>query len=145
MPGDDDNIYCHPDYRLQDHGYKRSYDFYSLGIILLELAYWQTASAIPEILPDSETSSQLLGSPQYRHVDGRQPTVRDCILHDMRVLDGVRHTMGGKYTQAVETCIKGVEVLGMDPNLDETDKSVGDLLQQAFIRLVVDNLSSIAF
>lgn len=145
MPGDDENIYFHPDYRLQDHGYKRSYDFYSLGIILLELAYWQTASAIPGILPDSETSSQLLRSPQYRHVDGRQPTVRDCILHDTRVLDGVRHSMGGKYTQAVETCIKGVEILGMEPNFDETDKSVGDLLQQAFIRLVVDNLSSIAF
>jgi serine/threonine protein kinase len=143
MQPDETNVYCHPDYQLKPYGYKRSYDFYSLGIVLLELAYWQTARTIPGLIPDASTEQQLMRSPQYHHSDGYRPTTRDCVLHDTRILEGVRQRIGERYAQAVEACIKGVGVLGINSSLDETEKSVGDLLQIAFMRLVIDNLSSI--
>ena len=39
-------VYCHPDYNGRPGLFRKSYDIYSLGIILLEIAHWQPATTI---------------------------------------------------------------------------------------------------
>lgn len=151
-------IYCHPDYQGQERegNYRRTYDIYSLGIILLEIAYWKKAEDIlgfrnvenkesekdreNETVDASRTSQAKYDAKNIVHTRG----IRDRLLYsDKKLLNYVRVTMGNSYARAVEACIGGPEFLGIAETDDQTDGITSAYLQDGFLEVVIDPLSKV--
>ncbi|KAK6352409.1 hypothetical protein TWF730_009236 [Orbilia blumenaviensis] len=101
--GPDDNKkaiqYYHPDY-IQASGpgskapYRLQYDYYSLGLVLLEIGLWGSLSNLGQIGKRGPNSNREM---------------RDYLLQKRVVLLG--HTMGVEYQAAVHACLKGFELV----------------------------------
>lgn len=123
-------MYRHPDYRGP---YRKTFDLYSLGIVLLEIAYWQPIKSIMGFGPQ-----RLAESPE----NIRQ--IRRRILEEPAILTSVRKQMGERYCQAVEACIRGGEALDAAESAEgEADPVAGTLIQMAYTKKVVNMLKSI--
>ena len=90
--------YHHPHYIGQGYGTKRrflpSYDFYSLGVLLLEIGYWRTLAAI--------TAD---AGPQH---DGTFASNEQFSKHIREVVvPRLRSVTGSKYASTVEKCLSG--------------------------------------
>ncbi len=152
------SVYCHPDYLGRENkGFRKSYDMYSLGIILLEIAHWKAASELFAEIPMRSTKARA-ERPELAAEEGQtsdlQPSepekgegirnVRDEILKPgSHFLRHVKDTMGDRFHNAVKACIQGEEYFKLDPKAEQTDRVVSAVLQQGFMRLVVDALKSI--
>ena len=151
-------IYCHPDYQGQERegNYRRTYDIYSLGIILLEIAYWKKAEDIlgfrnvgnkeaekdkeNENIDASKASPAKYDANNIVHTRG----IRDRLLYsDKKLLNYVRVTMGNNYARAVEACIGGPEFLGIAEIDDQTDGITSAYLQDGFMEVVIDPLNKV--
>lgn len=146
-------MYCHPGY-LGDRrkcGFRKTYDIYSLGIVLIEIAYWKAAG---DILNFKETKGhEQQGLPkadgqQAKHFDKASKSdlenIRKRLLTDNpEILEHVRVTMGERYHLAVRACIVGMEAFGLPEEVGQSDPAIAALLQQAFTSVVVDVLRSI--
>lgn len=97
---DNNDFYVHPDY-LGDQrvaGYRQVYDIYSLGIVLIELAYWQP---IDTILNRAAIAFGL-------QTPLKPEAARSLILGSkIDVLDEVRSRLGERFVAAVEACLSG--------------------------------------
>jgi hypothetical protein len=165
-------VYCHPDYLGRPGYFRKTYGIYSLGIILLEIAYWKRAEAIfgldsgeCELLLQSQGGQKCsiladnTGDPSF---DSKQQTeragekkarkakeIRDWLLvagdagGKPEYLETVRNIMGDRYHNAVRACIGGLDSFHLPKNVDQTDPVIATLLQQAYLRLVVDVLHEI--
>lgn len=127
-------LYVHPDYQGSDAKgtYRKTFDIYSLGIILLEIAYWKPIDNILGIDMNNATPAQLKG------IRGRllQPG-SDYLAH-------LKANLGDRYCTAVKSCIDGCPTFGVDVDESEVDVQTGAKLQHSFTTLVVDALDSIA-
>jgi len=154
-------VYCHPDYLGRPGYFRKSYDIYSLGIILIEIAYWKRAEAIFDLdCVETENGSVELS----KDLDGKTPltesektlarfrkikSTRDRLLFDETadgkpgLMEHVRNVMGDKYHNVVKACIGGLDYFYLPREVDQTDPVIATLLQQAYLRLVVDVLDSI--
>jgi hypothetical protein len=84
--GDDDvSYYQHPDYSELSSNYYPQYDYYSLGILLLEIGHWR---ALPNLVDIQKLSARGISE---KLVSKRAP-----------VLD---HLMGNTYRCIVEVCL----------------------------------------
>jgi hypothetical protein len=113
--------YCHP--HTQDSkkkkAFRRTFDVYSLGIILLEIACWKPAKRIFE------------GS-------GVGPwRVREALLKDPKWLQGVRFAAGHSYEDIVRVCISGWGVFG-EKDVEETSPEGARLLMFRFEKMVLE-------
>ncbi|TIA40910.1 hypothetical protein D6C78_02171 [Aureobasidium pullulans] len=128
-------LYCHPDYLDQGRkaGYRKSYDIYSLGIILIEVAHWKPIDQI--LQPSHSGRDSALGE--------QRQDIRVRILDGGVVLEQVRQNMGDRYANATRACIEGVTAFGLQSGIDESNPYVAALLQQAFIDVVIDPLKGI--
>jgi hypothetical protein len=148
-------VYCHPDYLGRPGYFRKSYDIYSLGIILIEIAYWKPAEAIFDV--DGEADNENL-QPSKDQETNAPPTegkktlarlrkiknIRDWLLGDKPgLMEWVRTVMGDRYHNAVQACIGGLDHFHLPKEVDQTDPVIATLLQQAYLRLVVDVLHSI--
>ena len=149
-------VYAHPDYQGSDKKtYRKTFDIYSLGIILLEIALWKPAE---EILgfgrPSMSTGEEGKSAETEDESQAKKAYSKDSLqdLKDIRnrllvdepaLLEQVRATMGSRYHDAVRSCIGGLEYFKLRTEADETNPVVATLLQQAYLRLVVDVLQSI--
>jgi serine/threonine protein kinase len=167
-------IYCHPDYIGRRDNFRKTYDMYSLGIILIELALWKPASEIfgiddvlsnksdtdpgeiepngiiegaqDEFEPPSPSVQQEPKIERIRKI--RQ--IRGWLLSDEsaggkpQYMEDVRSAMGDSYHNAVKACIGGVEYFNLPKEIDQTDPVIATLIQQAYLRLVVDVLDGIS-
>jgi hypothetical protein len=126
------DIYRHP--RVQGsggregtaNGYKKSYDLYSLGIILLEIAYWKPID-------------QILG---IENLEKARPSVifkvRKRLLDDSEgFLRYVRSHLGNTVQAVIQACLEGPRAFGLEDNVDEKREEVGAQLQRGFYELVV--------
>lgn len=157
--------YVHPEYRYdtKNRRFHRSFDIYSLGIVLVELAYWRpiveimasvgldpaqanatacaiespTQSEAPTCIAESQTQVSIPCTSQQPEVN---PTVyQSCILEENgEVSTHILMTMGQRYLSVVQACIRG---LHMDGGNQFTENAH---LQQAFINEVVEPLKGIA-
>lgn len=128
-------LYCHPDCLDQGRkaGYRQSYDIYSLGIILIEVAHWKPIDQI--LQPSHSGRDSALGE--------QRQDIRVRILDGGVVLEQVRQNMGDRYANATRACIEGVTAFGLQSGVDESNPCVAALLQQDFIDVVVDPLKGI--
>ncbi|KAL8975469.1 MAG: hypothetical protein Q9197_000324 [Variospora fuerteventurae] len=129
-------LYVHPNY--QGPGtkglYRKSFDIYSLGIVLLEIAYWQPIEQIMGLNMDSQTI--------FEDIKG----IREKLLQPgAKVMDALEMEMemGEEYLIAVRSCIEGREAFGITPDEDEVKVETGAKLQRGFTRLVTDGLESL--
>jgi len=147
-------VYCHPDYLGRPVNFRKSYDIYSLGIILIEIALWDTAGNIFGVHDaggslstpsDSEDKEAVVKLDEARLEEVRKiRKIRGWLLGERpEFLERVRTAMGDKYCHAVQACIGGMDHFGLPSEVDQTDPIIATLLQQAYLCLVVDVLHDI--
>ena len=112
--------YLHPQYLShQGHRFRWQYDYYSIGVVLLELGLWRFIS-------------DWTLSDKWRKLALSPETTRQKILHEVVPILGTR--MGKTYLGAVEAC------------LDDEFFKGGDSLESAaslFQKLVADPISTL--
>ena len=126
-------LYVHPNYQGSNAKgtYRKTFDIYSLGIILLEIAYWKRIEHIMGVDMNEATPVQLKG-------------IRDrLLLPDSEHLAHVRADLGNRYHAAVRSCIEGPSAFGISAAESEGEMQTGAKLQHSFTTLVVDALGSI--
>ena len=146
-------VYCHPGYLgdRRKRGFRKTYDIYSLGIVLIEIAYWKAAEDILNFKETKGHEQQGLSKAdgqQAGHFDKASKSdlenIRRRLLTDNpEILEHIRVTMGERYHSAVRACIVGMEAFGLPEEVDQSDPAIAALLQQAFTSVVVDVLKSI--
>ncbi|CAD6592854.1 MAG: hypothetical protein ASARMPRED_006753 [Alectoria sarmentosa] len=126
-------LYVHPDYQGSDAKgtYRKTFDIYSLGIILLEIAYWKRIENILAIDMNDVTPAQLKG------IRGR------LLQPGSEYLAHLRTNVGDRYYTAVKSCIDGCPAFGVSADESEINVHTGATLQHSFTMLVVDALDSI--
>ncbi|KAJ6444812.1 hypothetical protein O9K51_03212 [Purpureocillium lavendulum] len=144
-PGDDagHDLYRHPRTQSNRRGgssgnkeeererSKKSFDVYSLGVVLVELAHWRT---VDEVLG--------IDMRRARGDKGVVRRVRERLLEEARIAD-VGAEMGEKYEEATRACLAGGEALGLKEGDDETDDEVAERLSVRYYEDVVKRLGSI--
>ncbi|KAL8639536.1 MAG: hypothetical protein Q9228_003439 [Teloschistes exilis] len=124
-------LYVHPDYqRSGTKGtYRKTFDIYSLGIILLEIAYWMPVEKIVGV--DMEAAD----------VFDRVKRVRaHLVRRDSKVMRTLSENLGQSYHDAVRACLQGREAFGIGLGESEVDVGVGAKLQREFTEKVTDGL-----
>ena len=127
-------LYVHPNYQgYEAKGtYRKTFDIYSLGIILLEIAYWKRIEDILEIDTHNAKPAQL-------------KAVRERLLQPgSGYLAFVKENLGDRYYTAIRSCIEGRSAFGIGADENEGDVQTGARLQHSFTTSVVDALESIS-
>lgn len=127
-------LYVHPSYQGSDAKgtYRKTFDIYSLGIILLEIAYWKRIEDIMGIDMNEATPAQL------KALRGR------LLQLDSKYLAHVQSDLGNRYHAAVRSCIEGPSSFGISADKSEGELQTGAKLHHSFVTLVVDALGSIS-
>jgi hypothetical protein len=133
IPGDVPayNMYRHPSTQGQGFGpresFRKSFDIYSFGVVLVEIAHWATIDKVLgiEIGKMSMTTK-----------------IRGMLLDEKRVAE-VGASMGEMYETATWKCIAGGSELGIGDNDDETSDAVAASLSMAFYEDVVKKLGDV--
>ncbi|KAF2457994.1 prion-inhibition and propagation-domain-containing protein [Lineolata rhizophorae] len=108
--------------------FKKSYDIYSLGVILLEIARWQPLD-------------KMLGIPDIDRAKPKQTRlVRNRLLREKEFLGFIRSYLGNTFEEVVRACLVGPKAFGIAEDADEKDGLVGEVLQRAFYANVVGKL-----
>lgn len=127
-------IYCHPDIQ-QDRPnppyYRKTYDIYSLGLVLIEIALWEPIENVMGVT-DLTNSPEDAWEIQERLLAAESP-----------VMKKVQSRVGNKFHDAIIICIKGRDVFGISPDDHEVDGETPMILQKGFKRSVVDQLRDI--
>ncbi|KAF2712386.1 hypothetical protein K504DRAFT_464482 [Pleomassaria siparia CBS 279.74] len=109
--------------------YKKSYDLYSLGVILLEIAYWKPIDVILNI-PDIQNARPSVTI-----------KVRQRLLDEHEgVLGYVKSYLGTTVEGVVRACLEGPKAFMLPEGSDERKKEVGAMLQKMFYEMVVKEL-----
>ncbi|KAI1861723.1 uncharacterized protein JN550_010663 [Neoarthrinium moseri] len=137
IAGDDveHNLYRHPSAQTAGSGerarFKKSFDIYSLGVVLVEIAHWAPVEKVLGI--------------DLRKARG-QPSmisrVRDRLLAQDMLAELGGH-MGEIYEKAARRCIAGGKWLNLLETEEETNDDVAARLSMAFYEDVVKRLDSI--
>jgi len=133
IPGDVPayNMYRHPSTQGQGFGpresFRKSFDIYSLGVVLVELASWKTID-------------KVLGLEVGRMRTAMK--IRDTLLEESRIQE-VGSNMGEMYESATKKCLAGGSELGILETDDETSDAVAAKLSMAFYEDVVKKLGDV--
>ena len=112
-------------------GFKRTFDIYSLGIVLLEIANWQT---IDEVL--------ALGDPKTLD-DAVLANIQKRLLDEGVYLDTVGANAGCRFKAATLSCLKGSTAFDIDVFDDETNECIGAIISRNFYWKVIRPLEEI--
>jgi hypothetical protein len=128
-----DDLYCHPLYQGAGpkQPYRKTFDIYSLGLVLLEIAFWRPIESIVELQhhPSNRRAAESIRN--------------ELIQKDSEYMEELRARMGDEYQNAVSVCIIGRMSLDVDKDADETDVLVAAKLQRTFMERVVDVIGAI--
>jgi len=131
------DIYRHPtvqstgnreDTTSTRESYKKSFDLYSLGIVLLEIAYWKTIDQILNINLDTARPKQTW------------PVMDRLLSREPQHLRFVKSYLGNTVEEVVRSCLVGPEAFGLEKGCDERRGVVAAALQSAFGERVVRKL-----
>ena len=151
--------YIHPDYlgSKRGLGFRKTYDMYSLGVVLVELAYWKPMRSVYlESLKIAESEKQAeAGAERDDHKSERTTTatrvpiseiekLRSSMLNgEIDILDRIKEIAGTRYHKATRACLEGMPAFELSDRLNQTDPTVGAHIQRAFVKEVVDCLLGI--
>ncbi|KAF1842578.1 uncharacterized protein K460DRAFT_370555 [Cucurbitaria berberidis CBS 394.84] len=133
------DIYRHPTVQHEGNrektsgreSYKKSFDLYSLGIVLLEIAYWKTIDQILDI---------NLDNPRLKPKDTW--AVRERLLFTQHGhLKFVKSYLGNTVEKVIRSCLEGPTAFGLEADCDEKREVVAAALQRAFGENVVKKLA----
>ncbi|MCJ1451245.1 hypothetical protein MMC28_001581 [Mycoblastus sanguinarius] len=124
------DIYRHPAVLSRASRSQKSHDIYSLGIVLVEIAYWQRIDKVMDMPSDTK-----LARSNVRKVRKR--------LREDGYLQEIEGHVGNVYAEAVGKCLTGGKELGVPEGANESDVEVGAALQAAFSKAVVQKLADI--
>jgi hypothetical protein len=126
-------LYRHPELTsLTSSRSKKSYDIYSLGIVLVEIAFWQPIEDILQIELDKKGATRRI-----RRI--REQVIQEESGYFARV-DSL---VGETYCQVVRRCLVGGSEIGIPRNGDETDPIVGVEMQRVFLEEIVGKLACV--
>jgi len=131
LPGNPEfDIYRHPDIlsAASSGGYKCSYDIYSVGIILLEIAGWKI---VADMLDPEKKRRIVLSKVKIR------------LLTEGKYLEMVSASAGSLFKEAVLCCLQGAVGLGVGEEEDEMGERVSAKVDRGFHELVVKRLEGI--
>lgn len=118
---------------------RKTYDIYSLGLVLLEIAHWKPLHEIMCLkrwpAPDKQNSrirNWLLGEELFPPFNNSNP------------LSELRNIAGDKYWKAVRRCLVAHGEMGMCVQEDSDGPEIGIQLQEAFTKLVVEELKGVS-
>ena len=127
-------VYRHPD--TQRGGlmlpYRKTFDIYSLGLVLAEIALWRPLVSIMGIETTVDQSPRFASSIQER-----------WLASEPKLLRSLRADVGEKYAEAVETCLKGRIAFDVEQRDAETSTDTGMKIQRGFNAKVVRPLAEI--
>jgi Prion-inhibition and propagation len=130
-PSPRNEAYVHPSYQgVKARGtYRKSFDIYSLGIVLLEIAYWQPILTI--LADEFATKAEPISS---------EVQLIQTLLIDTRTkyVENLKGMVGERFHTAVDSCL-----CVMAGRKDETTIEASAKLQRDFTHLVVENLASV--
>ena len=126
-------LYAHPKYQGgRTRGrYRKSFDIYSLGIILLEIAYWKSIEDIMEIDPTKAPRKDIF------------QICERLLAPDSKYKAYVRTNLGDRYCTAMTSCLDARSACGISEEEAEMSVFTGARLQKQFTALVVDSLQEI--
>ncbi|KAL8694793.1 MAG: hypothetical protein Q9218_000639 [Villophora microphyllina] len=127
-------VYRHPDTQIDGPmlPYRKTFDIYSLGLVLVEIALWEPIVSIMSIQNSVDRSRKATSSVRER-----------WIASEPRLLDALRAEMGEKYAGAVETCLKGRDAFEIETKDAETSADTGMVVQRGFNAKVMRPLAEI--
>ncbi|KAH6624355.1 prion-inhibition and propagation-domain-containing protein [Chaetomium sp. MPI-SDFR-AT-0129] len=137
VPGDDAeyNLYRHPlaqSTRFEDRERsKKSFDIYSLGVLLVEIAHWATVEKVLGIDLNAARGRSSIAL-----------KVRETLLEEEQIAE-LGASMGAVYETASWKCIAGGKELGLSEGDDETDDAVAARLSMVLHEDVVKKLGEI--
>ncbi|KAF2203407.1 hypothetical protein GQ43DRAFT_267686 [Delitschia confertaspora ATCC 74209] len=126
------DIYRHP--RVQGSGnrdsggFKKSYDLYALGVIILEIAYWKPIDKILSIPDIHSARPSVTMKVRQRLLDDREGFLKFVKSHLGNTVEGV-----------VRACLEGPTAFGLPEGAAEKDEE-GEHLQRMFYERVVKEL-----
>jgi hypothetical protein len=132
------DVYRHPNVQHKGNredasgreSYKKSFDLYSLGIVLLEIAHWKTIDQILSINLEK-------ARPKDTWKVGER-----LLAPDSEYLRFVKSHLGNTVEGVVRACLMGPEAFGLEREADEKREVVAAQLQRAFGECVVKRLAS---
>ena len=128
-------VYRHPD--IQENGprlyYRKTFDIYSLGIILIEIAHWMPIVSVVGIEDTMEEFPDATANVQSRWLSS-----------DPALERALRGEVGDRYADVVKTCIAGRDSFGIARSDRETNASTSLIIQRGFNARVVGRLCEIA-
>lgn len=109
-PGQQHQNYQHPEYIKRPQRYRAEFDFYSLGIVLLEIARWQSLDHFTR-----GTAWQRLDEAKFR-----------LALIKEAKSESLAHKIGTRYCQAATTCLLGhTELADQEEGSNELNDASG--------------------
>lgn len=128
--------YAHPQYLENDEAFKPVYDYYSLGLVLLEIGLWKTLEHVEETKTANEKNNKKTTGP----VESRHGwLVR-------KPVPSLRQRVGQRYEDVVKACLTdgfeadGTEVQDVQGDADADVATVESRTQLKFERLVLEPL-----
>lgn len=112
-------------------GFKRTFDIYSLGIVLIEIANWQSISEVLHVEYPNDLDDKALAGIQRK------------LLDDSSYLDTVGTNTGRRFRDATMCCLDSAAALEVGHLDDETDVHVAAKLSQNFYHQVLRPLEEI--
>lgn len=129
------NLYRYPSIQSSQvahrPGFKKSFDIYSLGVVLQEIGHWAPVETIVQINIERAWRQPSI-------IEG----VRDLLLTE-KTRDELRGNMGSVYEMSTRRCIVGGQLLKLEDGDDETSDEVATTLSMAFYEYVVKELKRI--
>ncbi|KAF2019558.1 hypothetical protein BU24DRAFT_448029 [Aaosphaeria arxii CBS 175.79] len=134
-----EDIYRHP--AVQGSGnregvggrsYRKSFDLYALGVILLEIAYWKPIDQILGIENLRAAKPSVTYKARARLLDESEGYLRWVNSH-----------LGGRVVEVVRACLEGPQAFGLVEGDDEKLEEVGARLQRGFYEKVVRVLQGV--
>ena len=133
------DLYRHPEVqadagrdlrREKTHMFKKTYDIYALGIVLLEIAFWKPIHVILDVDLDNCLLKDTI-------------TARARLLQEPRFLQAVEAHMGEIMCSAIRACLTGLESFGLAEPDEDAAPSCGLRFQEEFYLKVVQKMKAV--
>ncbi|CAI6340478.1 unnamed protein product [Periconia digitata] len=126
-------------------GFKKSYDIYALGVILLEIAYWKPIERIVGIKDLERAKPRETFRVRESLLSGGEGSGKGekGVNVGNDVLGYVRSHLGDTIERVIRACLEGPVAFGVVEGEDERREEVGATLQRGFYERVVAELGKV--